>query len=563
MPYRIEIAPAASDEAPRLLDWQLHGSVGQARLDGPNHRAVDVSHAPIVRPHRYSRNMHTNTWTDLVGSVVAERYRLETLLYSGRHQAEFQASPILSGEAAEPISIVLIEMDPAEIEQELPRITAAMQLRHPNVLAILDRGSCSLPDACLLYIVAEATEGTLEQAQANGPLPAADARELLEDLLDGLAYIHSEGLVCRSLSPGTVVRAGGRWKIGDLGELHAATRFGPNAASGSTVPPEASNGFVLPAWDIWSLGVTLQDALTSNDSMTALPAPFGAIVRGCFEPDPERRLTLQDIRDLLHPKTLAAAALAVPTETEVPPPAPAEREVAVTLVAAQAPDSAELPSAAPPALAISRRTPFVAAAVLLLVCIIWLSALLRPRKKAPSPVAQTPASVLPATSSASAKVAPTRRPSPFSNRGPEQAAPPASVPPPAAPVLVTAPVETSRTPVVPLPAADRSAGEPAPPSLTHHWEIGQADYLSDSMEGQVTASGERFSGDAMNAAHRGFPLGTRLRVTNLENDRSAIVRINDRGAFRRGYIISVTRRVAEQLGFVSAGSARVKIEVLP
>ena len=515
--------------------------------------------------------MHTSTWTDLVGSVVAERYRLETLLYSGRHQAEFRASPVHSGEAAEPVSIVLVEMPLAEIDQELPRIAAAMQLRHPNVLGILDRGSCSLPDADLLYLATEAAEGTLEQAIAKGALPATEARELLIDLLDGLAYIHTEGLVCRSLSPATVVRSAGRWKLGDLGELHPATRFGPPTAAGNTVPPEASTGIVLPAWDIWSLGVTLQEALTAG-SMSALPTPFGVIVRGCFAPDPERRITIDAIRRILRPATLAAAAVAVQAEIPRPQPSPPEPDPVQASAAAEALDSdSPLPvppapqplAPAPPAYALSRRTPLVAAAVLLLVCVIWISALLSPRRKAPAPAAQAPAPVLPAAPSVAAKEVRTGRPSPFSGRGPEQAARPASVPPAAAPVLVTAPVETSTTPVIPLPAAERSTSEPASPALTHHWEIGQADYLSDSMEGQLTASGERFNGNAMNAAHRGFPIGTRLRVTNLENDRSAIVRVNDRGAFRRGYIISVTRHVAEQLGFVSAGSARVKIEVLP
>jgi rare lipoprotein A len=92
--------------------------------------------------------------------------------------------------------------------------------------------------------------------------------------------------------------------------------------------------------------------------------------------------------------------------------------------------------------------------------------------------------------------------------------------------------------------------------------VGRADYFGDDLEGHPTASGEVFSNQAMTAASQEVALGTRLRVTNLRNGHSAIVRVNDRGVSRRGFIIRVTRRVAEQLDFVNAGSARVKLQVL-
>jgi len=102
--------------------------------------------------------------------------------------------------------------------------------------------------------------------------------------------------------------------------------------------------------------------------------------------------------------------------------------------------------------------------------------------------------------------------------------------------------------------------KPAPAAPDRH--IGRADYFSDDLEGHPTASGEPLSNQAMTAAHRDFPIGTLLRVTNLQNGRRVTVRVTDRGPHRRGFIISVTRRAAEQLGFVKAGSARVKLEVV-
>jgi rare lipoprotein A len=85
-------------------------------------------------------------------------------------------------------------------------------------------------------------------------------------------------------------------------------------------------------------------------------------------------------------------------------------------------------------------------------------------------------------------------------------------------------------------------------------------YYSSKFEGRRTASGERFSNNALTAAHREYPLGTKLRLTNVKNGKSVVVRVNDRGPFVKGRDISVTRRAAKELGFVGAGFTEVKIE---
>lgn len=77
-----------------------------------------------------------------------------------------------------------------------------------------------------------------------------------------------------------------------------------------------------------------------------------------------------------------------------------------------------------------------------------------------------------------------------------------------------------------------------------------------------TASGEMADPEAMTAAHRTLKFGTKLKVTNLANGRSTVVRINDRGPFIKGRIIDVTRAVARTLGFKNAGIGKVCIEKL-
>ena len=90
---------------------------------------------------------------------------------------------------------------------------------------------------------------------------------------------------------------------------------------------------------------------------------------------------------------------------------------------------------------------------------------------------------------------------------------------------------------------------------------GMASVYSKDFDGKRTASGERYDSRALTAAHRTLPLGTQIRVTNLDNGKSVRVRVNDRGPHVRGRIVDLSSRAAAALGF-STGVARVRIEVL-
>jgi rare lipoprotein A len=91
-------------------------------------------------------------------------------------------------------------------------------------------------------------------------------------------------------------------------------------------------------------------------------------------------------------------------------------------------------------------------------------------------------------------------------------------------------------------------------------ETGIASYYGDKYEGRPTASGEKFRQQLLTAAHRTLPFGTMVTVTNLKNDKKIRVRINDRGPFKEGRIIDVTRKGAEMLDFVRDGLVEVKID---
>ena len=93
-------------------------------------------------------------------------------------------------------------------------------------------------------------------------------------------------------------------------------------------------------------------------------------------------------------------------------------------------------------------------------------------------------------------------------------------------------------------------------------EEGVASWYGPGFHGKKTASGERFNQYNISAAHKILPLGTEVRVTNLENHRSLILRINDRGPFVDDRVIDLSRGAAQRLGVIGKGTARVRIQSL-
>lgn len=91
---------------------------------------------------------------------------------------------------------------------------------------------------------------------------------------------------------------------------------------------------------------------------------------------------------------------------------------------------------------------------------------------------------------------------------------------------------------------------------------GMASYYADAFHGKKTSSGEVFNMHDSTCAHRWLPFGTKVRVTNLENGKDVIVRVNDRGPFHHGRLIDMSKGAAVALGMIRKGTARVRIEVV-
>jgi rare lipoprotein A len=111
----------------------------------------------------------------------------------------------------------------------------------------------------------------------------------------------------------------------------------------------------------------------------------------------------------------------------------------------------------------------------------------------------------------------------------------------------------------PRPAPTKPLSRPAEES---QGTVGVASYYADEFSGRTTASGERYDPKEFTAAHLHYRFGTRVWVKNLDNGKSVIVRINDRGPYQAGRIIDLSAVAARELGMLVKGTAKVAIHVI-
>ena len=257
-------------------------------------------------------------WKQWEGQVVDLCFPLRRCLGSTGRSAVY----LTQYEDPEPrvaaIKLVLAETPEADLTAEWER---AAQLSHPSILRLLRIGRCQVNQSALRYAVTEYAEENLAEVLAERPLTTAEVREFLKPLLEALAYIHGEGLVHGHLKPTNIMAVGDELKL----SVDGVTLVGePGAAPGTPGPydpPEFRERGRSPVGDVWSLGVTLVEALTQQLPTAGgpkeepvlpetLPAEFLPIVRACLQPDPRRRASLAEIRELIARPEPALAASA-------------------------------------------------------------------------------------------------------------------------------------------------------------------------------------------------------------------------------------------------------------
>jgi len=128
---------------------------------------------------------------------------------------------------------------------------------------------------------------------------------------------------------------------------------------------------------------------------------------------------------------------------------------------------------------------------------------------------------------------------------------------------VTASTPKMQPPSLPDQNTGKKADAKADADKKRHWyQIGRASWYGVELQGQQTASGEDFDMNQLTCAHRSLPLGSLIRVTNLRNHKTVVVRVNDRGPMPQNRVIDLSFAAASFLGFSSRGTAPVRLDLV-
>lgn len=255
--------------------------------------------------------------TQWVGQVVDGKYQLGQFVGATEHSAVFMT------EFHEPevrtAVIKLVPADAAEATGQLSRWRQAAKLSHPNLIQILDMGRCDLDSTPVLYVVMEFADENLASVIAKRPIAAEEARDIVGPLVDALGYIHGKGFVHGHIKPANIMALDEQLKISSDGLCRIGDSKGSLGKPSPYDSPEAAGGRISPAGDVWSLGMTLSEALTQRVPVwertnqgdpappSTMPAEFLEIARHCLRRDPQLRWSIADIAARL-PGSAAAPA---------------------------------------------------------------------------------------------------------------------------------------------------------------------------------------------------------------------------------------------------------------
>jgi serine/threonine-protein kinase len=251
----------------------------------------------------------TEDWTKWEGLVIDRVFPLRRFLGRSNHSVVF-----LTEHTAHDLpdaAIKLIPADPAMEEAQLSRWRIAAALSHPHLIRIFDSGRCRLGGHPFLFVVMEYGEQTLAQILPHRALTADEAREMLLPTLDALAFLHGKNLVHGQLKPPNVLVVDDRVKLSSDNVRPAGDSSAVTAEPSLYDAPEAENGRISTAGDLWALGVTIVQALTQSPPAwpderreivswpAALPSAFVSIVRRCLSRHPAGRPTITDLKTLI------------------------------------------------------------------------------------------------------------------------------------------------------------------------------------------------------------------------------------------------------------------------
>ena len=253
--------------------------------------------------------MSGDVWTQWEGHMVNGILPLRRCLGSSDHSGVF-----LTEYAALDIpnaALKLVPLIPTLAESQLSHWAAAAAVTHPNLIRLLETGRCQLGSQHYLYVVMDYAEQNLAHLLQHRPLSEIEVREMLPLTLDALAFLHEQGLVQGQLKPSNILVVGNQLKLASDTIRPADEATASIGTLSLYNPPEARDGSCSTSGDIWALGVTLCQALSTrlpsrsgerSDDLVLppdLPVSFVSVIRRCLIRNPAIRPNVSYLRDWL------------------------------------------------------------------------------------------------------------------------------------------------------------------------------------------------------------------------------------------------------------------------
>jgi TonB family protein len=464
-------------------------------------------------------------WKKWEGQVVDHKYQLRQYLGSTDHSVVFLAE--FHDPEVRRVAIKFISADFPGKDQQLAAWSQAAQLSHSNLIRIYGSGHYKIEDLDLLYVAMEYAEENLAQVLPHRALMPEETTEMLNSIVDVLAYLHGKHLTHGHVKPSNVLA------INELLKLSSDTIFplddvrDMRRERSAYDAPELPHSPYTPAADVWSLGVMLVEALTQQPAILpfneqaepiippAVREPFLEIARHTLQREPRLRWSSAKLAERLNPDVAAAKAVAAsagvsssssaavasvsagaPAAVAAPPAPPVMASLNVPLSKEPAVPQAKLPPA-PPVRPAVPRTPFSEEGVpprqtvvlpnyaiplfvsgLVVIALILLVVILHRRSASE---ASTVSTLAPATT----QQAPSVEPSPQTSN----VQPPAKLPPAKSAAEPPAQTATSSQPVTPPPApatSSNTASSPVPPPKNDNASPASGEAL-DQVAPQVSA----------------------------------------------------------------------------
>jgi serine/threonine protein kinase len=262
----------------------------------------------------------SEAWNKWIGQVVDHKYQLQQFLGTTDHSvvflAEFHDPELCQA------TIKFISADFGDKEQQLAAWKEAAQLNHPHLIRIFGAGACRIEEMDLLYVAMEHAEENLGQVLPHRALVDEETQEMLSSIVDVLVYLHDRDLVHGHVRPSNVLATGDLLKLSSDTIVPAGQVREMRRERSPYDAPELPAAAYTPAADMWSLGVTLVEALTQQPAVlpfnenadpiipSTVRDPYLEIVQYTLRRNPRLRCDIVQLAEQLNPAAAEAKAVA-------------------------------------------------------------------------------------------------------------------------------------------------------------------------------------------------------------------------------------------------------------